>query len=232
MAIADGDQAGFAVARISVRADLIRLLINLGAEDRAMETVEQMNSAARHFSDAFSILWNNALLEVYLHTGQIDHAAELARNADSTPAIMRGLAPKLEATLVKVALAQHEYDVALERIESQMSIITTLQTRFAEPDYLQFKAQAQLGLGRVSEAEISLNAARELAEEIGVRWRLWQILAVEADLVAGDDARATKRREQARDVLTYIVNNIGDASLRESFLKRADVAAIMEIDLP
>ena len=68
-----------------------------------------------------------------------------------------------------------------------------------------------------------------MAEELGARRSLWEILGELAALAdeRQDAAAAQGLRRQAAEIVGYIVEHIGAAELRGSFLQRADVRAVL-----
>ena len=73
------------------------------------------------------------------------------------------------------------------------------------------------------------NEARAEAQAIGVRRKLWQILAMlaEIDAAGGNKEEAQVARVQAREVIDYIAAH-APAGLRTKFLNLPEVNAVMK----
>jgi hypothetical protein len=93
--------------------------------------------------------------------------------------------------------------------------------------YLQ-QARALRIMDRRADAAQALRAGREAAERYGIRFWLWRILALMADLEA-DPAAAGDLRQRARDTLDGIAATMADhPDLRASFLALPEAAALLE----
>jgi hypothetical protein len=88
-------------------------------------------------------------------------------------------------------------------------------------------------LGRAAEARQELDQARGVAEEIGARLILWQILAAQAEMEseAGNEDRAAERRREARQIVGYIADHAGSAG-SDPFGRPAGCTMISAICLP
>ena len=102
-------------------------------------------------------------------------------------------------------------------------------TRVAIPETLYLKAQALHGLQRTDQARATLNEGIAEARAIGVRRKLWQILAMlgEIEAASGNKAEAQTARMQAREVIEYIAAH-APAALRGKFLNRPEVSALIK----
>ena len=89
------------------------------------------------------------------------------------------------------------------------------------------RGRAALALGQYDAAREALLKARETAEAQEERAVLWQILVSLADVeeACGDGDTAEKLRDEAREVVDYIVEHAGD--LRDAFLGQPAVAQLL-----
>lgn len=226
-AVDDADVAGFSVASVSVRSDLVVLLLSLGDVSAAQAIVAKLVEQGEAAAPIFGFVWRNALIDFFRHTGQIDRTEAMIQALGPPPAPMRVLALRFDQPQVWLKLEQKDYDSALQLVASYERMIEESGATYATADFLHYRAQALAGLGRESEALAMLEKASEAAEANDLRWRLWQVLADQSELVA-DEAAAAALRARARDVLGYVIDHIDDAALRDRFRKRADVAALLE----
>jgi tetratricopeptide (TPR) repeat protein len=115
------------------------------------------------------------------------------------------------------------FDLLDDRVEGyrQAGFLYSL----AEEHWL--RGRAWLLQGQLEAARVALQEARGTAEAREERVMLWQILATLSDLerACGDTVAADRRRDQAREVVGYIVGHAGD--LQETFLARPGVAQLL-----
>jgi hypothetical protein len=94
------------------------------------------------------------------------------------------------------------------------------------PEALYLEGKALLGLGREEVARDRFLVARTEAETLGARRILWRILDGLSRLEK-DPSRTTQLRQEARQVIRYIVAHIDQDDLRASFLSLPDVRAVL-----
>ncbi|MGB8362557.1 MAG: adenylate/guanylate cyclase domain-containing protein [Acidimicrobiia bacterium] len=84
------------------------------------------------------------------------------------------------------------------------------------------EGRLHIARGELDEAEAALTGAQEQAMSIGQRVTLVMILGARAELagMAADPDRAARHLDQAREVVTSIVEGIADEQLRARFLQR------------
>ena len=91
---------------------------------------------------------------------------------------------------------------------------------------LHIRSQALLALGREDAACEGLEEARAVAEAIGSRRMLWQILYTLSQLES-DLGQVAQLRQQACQIIEYIAGQIEQTDLRQSFLNRPDVRVVL-----
>jgi hypothetical protein len=96
--------------------------------------------------------------------------------------------------------------------------------RWYVPEVLYMKGKALLGLGREEAGRKRLLEARVEAETLGSRRMLWRILDALSRLES-DPTRAAASRQEAREIIRYMVAHIDQDDLRASFLSSPDVRA-------
>jgi tetratricopeptide (TPR) repeat protein len=138
------------------------------------------------------------------------------------------LEPALRMFQAEVALANQDYQQALDVADHVVQIVHRMGLRAFLPDHLHLKARALRGLGQVDEARETLLEARAEAEAMGSRRTLWPVLAELSQLEAesGNIAEAEQLREQAREEALYVADRVGSRELRESFLNTPVVKAL------
>ena len=88
---------------------------------------------------------------------------------------------------------------------------------------------AHLRMGDYKQAETALDRAYKISDELQARWRLWQILAAQAELAdkLGKVDRGKALKAEAVTQIEVISAEIEQPELRESFLNRKDVAGLL-----
>lgn len=123
------------------------------------------------------------------------------------------MAPLAEA---EVALAHADFERARAMAAEAEAMVRADGARRFLPSSLDLQARACMGLGERQEARERWKAARDEAERLKARIRLWPILLALSRLEE-DPGEAERLRQEARDVMTYIAERTPRA-LRDSFL--------------
>jgi hypothetical protein len=124
---------------------------------------------------------------------------------------------RINITEAELALKQGDYERAIEVIDHWLPRLRQNNLRAYMPVMLHLKSQAQLTVGQAESARKSLLEARDTAEAIGARATLWPILSALSRLEP-HPTEAQRLQRRAREIVETIVNNIGAADLRASFL--------------
>lgn len=140
--------------------------------------------------------------------------------------------PLIVALRGEVALANKDYENALDLAETSIAWMRGINGRLFVPDLLYLKGRALLGLGRSQEGYDTVVSAYREARDQNSRRSLWPILVTLADLEVerGEPARAEAMRKQARRVIAYIAHHIGNQRLLKAFLALPQVRAIAPED--
>ena len=98
-------------------------------------------------------------------------------------------------------------------------------------DAMLVQARAWLAQRELDRAEEILKRAYAIAERMPSRQTLWQILFEQSRIAdaRGESAQAQTLRAQARDIVTFIVDHIGDLELSTSFLALTEVRIVMQV---
>ena len=217
--IARGKEAAFAGAGMFVPSFLALTYARLGAEERALEVLENalaitdQQDQTRGFALALKAV-------VLAEQGDLAEAQRLARTpADSTvtnPEFI-GFGGLLRA---EVLLAIQDFQAALELVDEKLDQLAALNARYFLPQFRFRRARALRELGKATEALNVLEQARREAEEMGLRMTLLPVLLELAELAGelGDEPKTQSSREAAREVVTFIADHVDEEELRKSFL--------------
>jgi tetratricopeptide (TPR) repeat protein len=135
-----------------------------------------------------------------------------------------------------LGLAEGELALRQGNVERALALTSDFLAELRErgvgayiPHFLIIRGRALLAAGRIAAAGQALEKAQAAAEEMGSRHRLWQILAALAELETrrGNEGQAEGLQREARDILTEIAGHIPTPELRDSFLTRPDVRALL-----
>ncbi len=232
-----GEQGGFAYAAIATRADLSRVTTYLGDAERSLLLAEEALAIARErVPPAVSIASVSRALAL-ISLGRHDEAHE------SLEAVDLMMLPEPDRTFLRVASSGARARLALldgdpgESEAVARTVVQELRTSGVEilvAGALVVLARALLAADRVEEAGDEVAEAIERAERLGERRVLWEGLALSADLAArrGAEGDAAGLRSRARDIVGDIAGGISDEDLRERFLARDDVHALMVEEPP
>ncbi|MCZ6530945.1 MAG: hypothetical protein O6949_11555, partial [Chloroflexi bacterium] len=233
-AVGLGKQVESVFAVSSIGVNLALLYLTLGATERGLKLAAQSREMARQ---RFMPLVPYALsAEARLDLANDNIAGAEAALAGSDYREIRDQFRSFVPIWIQVGLAQIEIELAKENYERAEDLAVALVNdlektmgRLAATRVLYLQGQAQLGRRNVEGAQETLIRARAEAEEIGSRRTLWKILAALAEIQAGqgETSAAKELREQAQEIIRYITDHTSDASLRTSFLSRADVKSLL-----
>jgi ATP/maltotriose-dependent transcriptional regulator MalT len=125
----------------------------------------------------------------------------------------------------ELAFAQGNDLAAVDYADQQLVRLRESRMLPYQADALHLKALAQSRMGRHSEAESTLRQGIEIAESLGARrmlWRLYGALAAVLDAQGrSDEAKAA--RAQSAAIIDYLITQIDQPDLRESFLNLPEV---------
>ena len=230
--IGHGQPFGHPGAVIVVQADLGWLYGTLGALERGIELTRRAVANAERVYPLWRPGAAAALARLHLRNGDLAAAAQLVQES------YRDL--KVESIQLfgviwvalaggELALARQEYARAVSLMDEVTAYIHRAIRRPFIPEVLYLKGQALRAQGQTEAALEALNAARAEAEALGSRRNLWPILALLSEMEAqrGNATEAQSLRQQAAELITYIVSHIGDAELRASFLALPGVRAVL-----
>jgi tetratricopeptide (TPR) repeat protein len=131
--------------------------------------------------------------------------------------------------MIELALANEKYPAALSGADKQLELVRHYGVRAILPESLYIRGKALLGLGRLHDAFETLAEANSLAAELDSRLIHWQILA-SLSLIEnrrGNVDKAKGLQQQAQQIATYIADHCGSDEMRNIFLSRPDVQALI-----
>jgi tetratricopeptide (TPR) repeat protein len=225
-----GELAGFLPSQTQTRADLAALYGELGATRLGKEMVRlalSTGESSEHLIDRGTVL--AALASLHLVDGDCNAATDAIEEAKSNPYLdtWRVFGIPVRLTIAEVALAQGENDCAAAAMKKLLIDLQQFGTRVYTPYALYLLGAALAKLGKAVKARERWLEARKKAEGLGSRRILWRILYALSQ-IESDPIETERLLDGARQNLAYIVDHIEQAELKESFLNRPDVRAVLE----
>jgi DNA-binding SARP family transcriptional activator/tetratricopeptide (TPR) repeat protein len=221
------ETVGLAPPQTNTRTDLATLYADLGAVERGLETARGALWAAEtldYFPDRATAL--AVLAHLHFLSGELTEAEARIEEAREDPVrdawlftFVTGLLAESRLTLQQ---ADHKRCVAVT--DTLLTQSQQHRIRWYVPEVLYMKGKALLGLGREEAGRKRLLEARVEAETLGSRRMLWRILDALSRLES-DPTRAAASRQEAREIIRYMVAHIDQDDLRASFLSSPDVRA-------
>jgi tetratricopeptide (TPR) repeat protein len=226
-----GAQTGFVVGQAGALIDLAMLYADLGDLPRAEAMVEQ----TREFLDLGGAVYGelfyaSARARLLARAGRAREAQAVATGSSQTFAkasLFGAVLFRMASLEVSLAVGDASW-MAAAGPTAQEILQAGVRGMFPEMALLEarlHRARADLGASRVL-----LEAAAEVARAMGARRREWPVLAELAQVEAalGNASRAQALNRQCAGVIEDVTRRIDDPGLRESFLARTEVRAVLQ----
>ncbi len=220
--------AGYIVPQVMAGGSLAAAYAGLGALEHGLETVHLALTAAETQVPHFRSYPLSVLAQLHLLGGNLAEAGVVIeqgkedRYRDAHPAFNMNF----NVAEAEVALKQGDYEQAMFVTDQWLPKLHQNGFRLYTPAMLHIRSQALLALGREEAAREGLEEARAVAEAIGSRRMLWQILYTLSQLES-DPGQVAQLRQQACQIIEYIAGQIEQTDLRQSFLNRPDVRVVL-----
>jgi tetratricopeptide (TPR) repeat protein len=227
-----GEQAGFVMPAVSVRANLGWMVARLGDRARGIQLVRQALAEAQARLPNWHSWPAGVLARLLVLEG------DLAEAEKTIQAGYTGVNPENYMTFAAIVLPMAESELARARGDYEQAVkvmddlIAGLHQKNNRPylaEALYLKSAALLALDRVDEAYQVLADARAAAEALGERWNRWRILMALSKLeVQRENPTAAQALQRAaREIVEYLAEHIGAPELRAAFLNQPEVRAVI-----
>ncbi len=229
--------------RSSARAStlLLRALIQLGGVYRAMQAataahivdLEALRLNETHTSSSYTTVITSVLCADATLLGEWADAGRYARQATKGAGEHELVYVEFPYWCVTEALL-YEGDAVQARAYLARLNAHTRAGRRDRVQYLWASARLAVWEGRQEQARSDLDAARVLAEEIGLSDERWQIQVALGDLnqSQGEAVQAERAYAQAMSLVQALAERIEDKALRTNFLTAPRVQHILEYATP
>jgi len=217
--------------QIGARSDLAVMLAELGAVERALETLRPALAEAPG-APGLEPWALAAQARVLVVAGRVDEADASARAAaERLPAdgalVHFAMMQHVGVARARVALAREDSAGALDALGWIGGYMESRGLAWPLGDITTLRARALIELGRADEARDVLADVRRELEANGAQWGRWQVLAALSEL-ATDPGDAAELRRLARETIDSLAASLADAELQRGFLARSDVVRMQE----
>jgi class 3 adenylate cyclase/tetratricopeptide (TPR) repeat protein len=216
-----GEKAGFMPSQTYVSAHLSLVYAHLGVYEQAIALGRRSLAVAEANMPYYRVFCLSVLGQILLLAGDQQEAVTVfddlfAINTDREPLI----AVTVEEAKCRYNLAQGNYDEAIANAHNLVAALHELDAQVFLPTALQLQGEALLGSEQLDRAGRILADARSEAEQLGLRWPLWQTLTALATLEAtlGNRAEAERFQAGAREIFEDIADGVLSPELRASFM--------------
>lgn len=203
----------------------------LGAFERGADIAQTAREILNQSLPEFFRKWGWVMIaNFYLECGDLDAAQQALDQAQieneqqfSGPATIYGI-----IALGNYYYARGEFARAAEQMARFANMLRQFGIRASLHEALLIQAKAVYALGDRAQAFALVQQARQVAEQVQSRRLLWQIYALlgERESERGNYVQANAYREQARDVLDFIVVHTPE-EFRASFLNLPNIKRIL-----
>jgi class 3 adenylate cyclase/tetratricopeptide (TPR) repeat protein len=228
--IAEGE--GITFFKYAGYAHLILLYLSQGALDRAEPLADAIYRDRDQLVYGFYSVSLTRAARLKLAQGDLPQAQKIHADsfhgvdADSASLWFMGEVT-VTGALLHLALGRPEQ--ALSKMNQMVERTRQAGLKIFLTEALLVQGKALVALEKLERAAGALREGAQVAEEIGQRRLLWQILAAlaEVETKQGNIAAAQSTRGRAREVIDYIADHAGDDELRQPFLALPEVRSIL-----
>jgi tetratricopeptide (TPR) repeat protein len=221
--------SGYIVPQVMAGGILAAVYAGLGALELGLQTARLAVTAAETQVPHFRCYPLGVLAQLHLLGGNLTEAGVIIeqgkkdRYRDAHPAFNMNF----NVAEAEVALKQGDYERVMSVTGHWLPKLHQSGLRLYTPAMLHIQSQAQLASGQDEAAREGLEEAQAVAEAIGSRRMLWQILFSLSQLEPDPD-RAAQLRRQAGQIVEHIAGQIDQTDLRESFLNLPNARAVFK----
>jgi len=227
-----GEKGGLIASIVLVPLELAWVHGLYGETSRGIEMAEQALSITNEKMPDWKSPALATLIRLYLLIGNVEAAEKIANSEQLNPimAVIRSryLAMITLAT-IELGLARNKFQEALSLSDHLLEEISAFGW-IHNPEIMNRKAEALIGLDRLDEALQVLTEARSLAEKLDAKHHLWFILSSLSDVNSqlGKQDKADAYRKQAREIVEFIAERLAKVDLKDSFLNQHRVKKLMQ----
>jgi len=224
------DEAGLLASSISMRSELAWVYAYSGLLEIGLPLLDQALQVAEAKQPEWTAFPRAAKVRMHLLVDDIESAEQTMGNEMLQPTTIPYARYTIFVCLANIELdvAKRDFDKALVLADELLAETMPL-TRVDIPAVLRWKGIALAGLGRYGEALRVFTRACSLARDTDSNLHLWVILVDMAAVCIklGDEQGAKENISEARTIVEQIAESLREIGLRDSFMNRSQVKALM-----
>jgi class 3 adenylate cyclase/tetratricopeptide (TPR) repeat protein len=230
--IRHAEKSGHVAALIVLLVDQSRVYEAVNWPERGLESARRAASVAQSSFPLWAPMAQAMIARLLIRQNRLSEAAaalEAGRVALKPEALVLYGREMIGLVKGELALARGETSEALTIAESMLQLIARTHCFVFAPEAALLKARAFAGQGDHDSALDALAEALAVARQSEMRWVLWQMLATASECAArvGDAVAAQAFRVEAAEAIRCIADHLAPPDLRESFLNRPAVQAVL-----
>jgi predicted ATPase/class 3 adenylate cyclase len=226
-----GEKGGLIASIVLVPVELAWVYGLYGKVSRGIEMAEQALEIAREKMPD----WESPALAVMIRLNILKGKLETAEKIGDTEQLNPVLSVVRSHYLALIGLTDVEMELARKNFQTALSLSDDLLDEISplgwinNPEIMNRKAEALIGLGRLDDALQTLTEACSLAEKLDAKHHLWPILSnleyVSAKL--GNHGEAEHYHKQACEIIEFIAEKLEPIGLKESFLDQPRIQKLI-----
>jgi class 3 adenylate cyclase/tetratricopeptide (TPR) repeat protein len=236
LSIEFAEPAGYALGKTMSLGGLAWGYASIGADDLAIEQVEQIIDLLGERSMAgFGLDFTGLAADLYLKRGNLKKGEELLARAEALlgpdqKGIYANFFGFITQTHIRLAFLEEDFENVIRIADDWINTSNKVGHRVFFADALHAKARAYFTQGHIEEAKTNLDLAKSEAEGLLARRVLWQILATESEILdqEGNLDGAGAARKEARKHLDFILDHIQEPALKLMFQELPNVRSILD----
>ena len=219
------DEAGFLIGQVLPRIQLAFVYLELGCPHLGLEVMQRLSHSIAtpvpQFTPSLSVV-----LAAFQEINGLAAAAGFRGSPDDVDP-MQGFWVFNFASLSWIVRFLHtgRLEEAVAMCARHIDVMQGYNIVAFQTDARLFASRALVQLGQLTEAREQLSTARALAEGVGQRRILWQVLPLLADLTP-DTSAAEALRAEAAAIMADVRDQLPTEELRAGFLALPDVRRI------
>jgi len=222
-----GEKGGLIASIVVVPVELAWLYGLYGETGRGIELAERALSIAVEKMPNWKSLALGVMIRLHILMGNLDAAEKIVNSEPLNPI----LSVVRSRYLAMITLASIELDLARNNFQTALSLTENLLEEISplgwinNPEIMNRKADALIGLGRLDEALQLLTEACSLAKKLDAKHHLWSILSSLSNVSSQLDqhSEADMYREQAQEIVKFIAERLVKIDLKDAFMKQPRV---------
>ena len=225
--VALAEKSKFIIAQVYVGSNLAMFYAELGDLGRGLEKAQEaMDLAAKSTPKLIGPPAAERLARVHVRLGNLDKAGELVEKIFASDQPVDLNQPDLPSLAeCELAFSRGDLTKARQRLEERLAGLEGYSMFYNIPETGHLLSQVYTTRKEKDKAVEILRKSLETSRSMKAMWQTWQLLALLADLVPQEEAVLC--REEAREIVAIIAENISDPGLKKTMLDRAEIVSAL-----